>query len=161
MHEYGQRTCDANSRSLFALLAGQQKQTDLSRGLLEQKSDGLAVSYSIYGKSTDNFAHAQSVCTRPFFPRWEGTGDEATATGTRVISKHPPSLVFTYQHSKTFINITGNTFTKLLQHKHTHTHTHTHTQTHTHTCKYIHTHTHACTHAHANVHTHTLYYYSS
>ena len=32
----------------------------------------------MYPDSGYKLAHAQSVCTRPFSPRWEGPGDEAT-----------------------------------------------------------------------------------
>ena len=31
----------------------------------------------MYPDSGYKLAHAQSVCTRPFSPRWEGPGDEA------------------------------------------------------------------------------------
>ena len=34
--------------------------------------------FTMYPDSGYNGAHAQSVCTRPFSPRWEGPGDEAT-----------------------------------------------------------------------------------
>ena len=33
--------------------------------------------FTMYPDSRYNGAHAQSVCTRPFSPRWEGPGDEA------------------------------------------------------------------------------------
>ena len=32
----------------------------------------------MYPDSGYKLAHAQSVCTRPFSPRWEGPGDEAS-----------------------------------------------------------------------------------
>ena len=39
----------------------------------------------MYPDSGYKLAHAQSVCTGPFFPRWEGPGDEASAlVGGRV-----------------------------------------------------------------------------
>ena len=40
-----------------------------------------------YGNFTDNRAHAQSVCTRPFLPRREGPGDEASVANKRGVQK--------------------------------------------------------------------------
>ena len=34
----------------------------------------------MYPDSGYKLAHAQSVCTSPFSPRWEGPGDEASGT---------------------------------------------------------------------------------
>ena len=46
----------------------------------------------MYPDSGYKLAHAQSVCTRPFSPRWEGPGDEAKKT--RIANIHPyPSYV--------------------------------------------------------------------
>ena len=36
----------------------------------------------MYPDSGYKLAHAQSVCTRPFSPRWEGPGDEARSYST-------------------------------------------------------------------------------
>ena len=34
----------------------------------------------MYPDSGYKLAHAQSVCTRPFSPHWEGPGDEANSS---------------------------------------------------------------------------------
>ena len=39
----------------------------------------------MYPDSGYKLAHAQSVCTRPFSPRREGPGDEATCTCTCML----------------------------------------------------------------------------
>ena len=38
----------------------------------------------MYPDSGYKLAHAQSVCTRPFSPRWEGPGDEAKLSGSLI-----------------------------------------------------------------------------
>ena len=43
--------------------------------------------FTMYPDSGYNGAHAQSVCTRPFSPRWEGPGDEANCVATLKITK--------------------------------------------------------------------------
>ena len=57
----------------------------------KKKKKKKAIVYGqFYRKSTDKVAHAQSVCTRPFSPRWEGPGDEANDEYTDVILRACP-----------------------------------------------------------------------
>ena len=60
----------------------------------------------MYPDSGYKLAHAQSVCTRPFSPRWEGPGDEAILWYTNAKSYTHCTLIKLLWARVAVLNIT-------------------------------------------------------